>query len=74
MRESNATQYDRAYWEDRADPHMLSMVYEIYDDLGDILKGYTLNYTSTYIGIQKMVQHAPLSISAHRKHAFGFMW
>ena len=45
-------QYDHNYWEERASQYTLSMVYQIYGDLHDILGNYSLRYTGAYIGIQ----------------------
>ncbi len=50
--EEELTATDRNYWENnRSTRNMMKLVDSIYDDLGDLLDGYELNYNKFYIGL-----------------------
>ena len=44
---------DRKYWENRSTSKMLKNVDYIFNDFGDLVKGYELKYNKFYIGLTK---------------------
>ncbi len=49
--EEEVTTTDRNYWVSKAAPEIIKMVDLIYEDLGDLISDYELNYTKFYIGL-----------------------
>lgn len=49
--EEELTPTDRNYWVSKVAPEIINMVDLIYEDLGDLISDYKLNYTKFYIGL-----------------------
>lgn len=49
--EEEVTKTDRNYWVNKVAPEIINMVDLIYEDLGDLISDYELNYTKFYIGL-----------------------
>lgn len=49
--EEEVTTTDRNYWVNKVAPEIINMVDLIYEDLGDLISDYELNYTKFYIGL-----------------------